>query len=198
MGRGGVSLFVLCSAVAVFSGCNAIRERLSPTEPTSPQATPTLAPISIPVILPTPKPTPKPTPAPKPNPTPTPTPAPPSGGSCGVPPSNAPNPSCARESSALLGKVDKAITQLVQQQPEIFDLNNKLCENCYYVKQVSKYAAGVIRNLNAMGLCAQYDGEELAVKASNSSSEQFDILISSGYIRRGEGSYRLTCRPSWF
>jgi len=102
------------------------------------------------------------------------------------------------EGSALLGQVDKAITRVTQQQPGIFDFNSKICENCYYVKNEGKFTSAVVANLSAMGLCAEYDGEELAVKNSNSYSEQFDILVASGYIRRGTGSYRLTCRPSWF
>ncbi len=201
MGRGRVAFLTVCSVAALFAGCNAIREELTPTEPTPTQATPTPAPLSIPVILGT-SPKPKPTATPGPNPTPTPaaspTPTPPSSGSCSVPPSNASNPSCSRQDGTFLGRVNKAVNLLIQQQPGIFDLNNKTCEDCYYVKDVSKYAAGVIRNLNAAGLCAQYDGEELAVKESNSYSEQFDVLLASGHIRRGPGVYRLTCRPSWF
>jgi hypothetical protein len=198
MGRSGVTLFVLCSAAAAFAGCNTLREKLSPTEPT-PEATPTPSPVAIPVILTAP-PTPAPTPVPAPNPTPTPTPAAPAptGGSCGLPPSNHPDAPCTMQSSSFLGQVDKAITQVTQQQPNIFDTNNKVCENCYYVKNQGKFTSAVIANLNAMGLCAYYDGEELAVKNSNAFNEQFDILTSAGYARRGAGSYRSTCQPSWF
>ena len=102
------------------------------------------------------------------------------------------------QSPSFLGSVDQAITLLTQQQPSIFDFNNNICQNCYYVKDADAYVAGVIRNLSAVGFCAQYDGEELAVKNSNSFNEQYDILISSGHIRRGGGSYRSTCTPSWF
>ena len=130
-------------------------------------------------------------------PEPTPTPAP-TGGTCSLPASNTPDAPCAMGSNSFLGQVDKAITLLTQQQPEIFDFNSKNCENCYYVKNQAKFTAGVIRNLNAVGLCATYDGEELGVKNSNSFNDQFDLLVSSGHIRRGEGSYRSTCRPSWF
>ena len=199
MGRIGVSLFVVGSAAAVFVGCNALREKLTPTEPTPPEATPTPAPIAIPVIL-TPAPTPAPTatPAPRPTPTPTPEAPPPSGGSCALPPSNNPNAPCSMQSTSFLGKVDKAITQVTEQQPTLFDVNNKVCENCYYVKNPGKFTSAVIANLNAMGLCAHYDGEELAVKNSNSFNDQYDILLSSGHVRRGAGSYRATCQPSWF
>jgi len=199
MGRIGVSLFVVGSAAAVFVGCNALREKLTPTEPTPAEATPTPAPIAIPVIL-TPAPTPAPTatPAPRPTPTPTPEAPPPSGGSCALPPSNNPNAPCSMQSTSFLGKVDKAITQVTEQQPTLFDVNNKVCENCYYVKNPGKFTSAVIANLNAMGLCAHYDGEELAVKNSNSFNDQYDILLSSGHVRRGAGSYRATCQPSWF
>ena len=47
-------------------------------------------------------------------------------------------------------------------------------------------------------LCGHYDGEELAVKNSNSFNDQYDIFTSDGYIRRQLGSYRSTCRPAWF
>ena len=201
MGRGGVLLFVLCSAAAAFVGCDTLREKLTPTEPTPTEATPTPAPLTIPVVLsapPAPTPAPTPTPAPAPNPTPTPDSPAPTGGSCGLPPSNNPNAPCSMQSPSFLSQVDKAITQVTQQQPNIFDVNNKVCENCYYVKNPGKFASAVIANLNAAGLCAYYDGEELAVKNSNAFNDQFDILLSSGHVRRGAGSYRATCQPSWF
>ena len=130
-----------------------------PTEPTPAEATPAPAPVAIPVILttaPTPAPTatPAPAPAPQPNPTPTPAAPPPSGGSCGLPPSTNPNGPCSMQSTSFLGQVDKAITQVVQQQPNIFDTSNKVCENCYYVKNPGKFTTAVIASLNAMGLCA--------------------------------------------
>jgi hypothetical protein len=36
------------------------------------------------------------------------------------------------------------------------------------------------------------------VKIDNSLNDQFHIMLSSGHIRRGEASYRSTCRPAWF
>ena len=201
MGRGGVSLFC-----AVLGGGGVRRLPGAPrgADPDGAHAarvTPAPAPLAIPVVLttpPTPTPTPTPTPQPQPNPTPTPAAPAPTGGSCGLPPSNNPNGPCSMQSTSFLSQVDKAITQVTQQQPNIFDVNNKVCENCYYVKNPGKFTSAVIANLNAMGLCAHYDGEELAVKNSNSFNEQFDILLSSGHLRRGAGSYRSTCQPSWF
>ncbi len=202
MGR-MVSLWLVAVAAAfTFVGCNLIQEKLSPTAPTSPKPTP--APLSIPVILPkasptpTPAPTPGPAPTPTPAPNPTPTPAPPTGGSCSLPPSNNPDAPCAMESYSFLNQVDTAITLVTQQQPGIFDFNDKKCDNCYYVKNPNKLVTGVIDNLSKMGVCAYYDGEELAVKNSNSFNDEYDILLASGHLRRGPGSYRSTCRPSWF
>jgi hypothetical protein len=191
------------------AGCEALKDAL-PTKSSEPTPAPSQSPVAIPVVLPQPTPTPVlggPTPAPSPSPSstpapsPTPTPgggSPPTGGSCSLPPSSSPNAPCSMQTPNFLGAVDKAITQLTQQQPSIFDFGNKLCENCYYVNNEAAYVAGVIKNLNAAGMCAYYDGEELGVKSSNSFNEQYDILISSGHIRRGGGSYRSTCNPSWF
>jgi len=197
MGRVRVSLLVLCSTAGVLVGCDAIRERLTPTEPTA--ATPKPAPISIPVILPKPAPTPvPPAPTPGPNPTPAPTAPPPAGGSCSLPPSTNPNGPCTMGSNSFLGEVEQAITRVTEQQPGIFDFNNTKCANCYYVKNPGKFTSAVVANLSAAGLCAFYDGEELGVKNSNSFNDQYDILVASGHIWRGPGSYRSTCRPAWF
>jgi hypothetical protein len=185
------------------SGCQALKDVL-PTKPTEPTPAPTQSPLAIPVVMPEPKPTPilgapapNPTPTPS-NPDPAPTSAPPSGGSCKLPPSGNPNAPCSMQSPSFLGSVDKAITLLTEQQPSIFDFNQKTCENCFRVKNENAFVSGVIKNLNAAGYCAYYDGEELAVKSSNAFNDQYDILVSSGHIRRGAGSYRSTCNPSWF
>ena len=199
-------LAVVALLATGLAGCQALKDAL-PTEPSEPKPTPSQSPIAIPVVMPQPTPTPvlggpaptpTPTPAPGSTPAPTPTPAPPTTGSCNLPPSSNPNGSCSMQSPAFLGAVDQAITLLTQQQPSLFDFNNNRCDNCYYVKDAWAYGAGVIKNLTAAGYCGHYDGEELAVKNSNSFNEQYDILLASGHIRRGSGSYRTTCSPSWF
>jgi hypothetical protein len=188
---------LLPGALLVF-GCQAIKEQL-PTQPSG-SPSPTLSPIAIPVILPKPAPTPTPTPKPGPTPTPTPTPAPPppSGGSCSLPASNPSSPRCTDESALLYGAVNTALTRATQSRPDLFDFNDKKCEDCYFVKNVNGYVAEVQKHLSAQGVCAYYDGEELAVKKTNDYSEQYDILLASGHMRRGVGSYRGICRPAWF
>ncbi len=192
---------------AGISGCQALKDAI-PTKPSEPTPAPSQSPIAIPVILPTPAPTPtpvlggptspSPTPAPGSTPAPNPTAPPPSGGSCGLPASNNPDAPCSMQSSNFLGAVDKAITQVTEKQPNLFDWSRKNCENCPMVNDQNAFVTAVIKQLNSAGYCATYDGEELAVKNSNSYNEQFDILVSSGHVRRGPGSYRSTCYPSWF
>jgi hypothetical protein len=187
------------AAVAVL-GCHLI----SKDAPTDPSPIATAAPISIPVILPAPTPTPEPTATPAPDPTPTPTPDPtpapgkPSRSSCDLPDSNPPNPVCTDDPAHLLDNVETAITNVTEKHPELFDFDNKKCDNCYYVKDIDAYVSYVLDELGNMGLCALWDGEEIALKESNDYSEQYDIILASGHIRRGPGCYRGVCRPSWF
>ena len=180
------------------TGCQALKDVLPTKSSETPRPEPSQAPVSVPVVLGAPAPTPTPTPSSTPAPNPTPTPSTPTGGSCSLPASNNPDAGCSMQSSNFLGAVDKAITKVTEQQPSLFDFTTFTCTNCYYVRNQDAFVAAVVANLTAAGYCALYDGEELAVKNTNSYNEQFDILVSSGYIRRGEGSYRSTCNPSWF
>jgi hypothetical protein len=193
MGLGRWPLILLVPGALLAFGCQAIQDVI-PTQPT-PSPKPTLSPIPIPIVLPKPSPTPTPRPTPAPSPTPTP---PPTGGDCTLPPSNPSNPKCTDESSQLYGMVDSALTRVTQSRPELFDFGDKKCENCYWVRNVNGYVAEVQKALAAQGACSHWDGEEVAVKNTNSFSEQFDILLASGHMRRGIGSYRGVCRPAWF
>src|SRR6185503_11470975 len=106
--------------------------------------------------------------------------------------------SCLRENPSFLNEVNTAIDQLVQQQPQIFDLGNALGDGGYKVLSPGQYYVGVMRNLQHMGFCANFDGEEMQVKNTNEFSDQYHIMISSGYVRRGSSSYRATCYPAAF
>jgi hypothetical protein len=187
-------------AVALLVGCNALTEDAAPTKPTPV----TLAPIAIPVVLPaTPAATPTPTPAPHPSPTPTPASTPPPSswpvaGSCSLPPSNPPNPTCGTGTPSFLNELESAITQATQEHPELFDLNDKKCDNCYRVKDINRYIIEVMNNVTAQRLCTLFDGEDFQIKQTNDFNDGYDIITSSSYIRRGSGSYRGTCHPSGF
>jgi hypothetical protein len=106
--------------------------------------------------------------------------------------------SCVRESPSFINEVNTAIDQLVQQQPQIFDLENQLGDGGFKVVSPGQYYVGVMRNLQHMGFCANFDGEEMQVKNTNAFSDQYHIMISSGYVRRGASSYRATCYPAAF
>jgi hypothetical protein len=112
---------------------------------------------------------------------------------------------CARGESRLLPQVEGAIDLLVQQKPGLFDLTQDELPGWHHYKvlQPEAYLDGVVANLRAAGLCAQRDpddgnNERIQVKSTNEYSEDFDILVSTGYMRRGTGAYRETCTPSSF
>ena len=57
----------------------------------------------------------------------------------------------------------------------------------YKVKNIDAYYEGVVQNLRAKGFCAGFDLAELQVKNTNDFNDQYDIMISQGYVRRGAG-----------
>jgi hypothetical protein len=197
MTRRGSAFAVAVGAAALLVGCQTITEEA----PTSPSPV-TLSPLVIPVIAaatPAPTPTPAPTATPAPTPTPTPEPSsPPSSFECSLPPSNPTSPVCTDDSPQLYAAVDTALTKVTEQNPSLFDFNDKKCDNCYYVKDVDRYIEEVGKQLARQGLCMAGDAEEIGVKKSNDFNEQYDILLSTQHMRRGPGSYRGVCRPALF
>lgn len=109
---------------------------------------------------------------------------------------------CATRSPQLLAAMDTAIDLLVRSRPELFDTQEEAGENTgqYRVLDREAYLDGVLANLRAAGLCAErsLDRERVRVKSSNTFSEEWDVLTSSGFIRRGSYSYRQTCEPAVF
>jgi len=184
-------------AVVLIAACTTIVEEL-PNGPSGPAPAP-IPVVVIPVPIPTPVPAP-PAPAPAPTPAPggtpapgaTPPPPPPPSGSCSLPPGPGAGENCPVESPSFQAEVDAAITQLIQQRPDIFSGQGG---NPLVVKH-SEYMNGVVANLRSRGLCAIVDSDdEIAVKNTNSFNDQYDILLSTGHVRR---AYTATCRPAWF
>ncbi len=105
---------------------------------------------------------------------------------------------CQRQGARFVADVDSAITELTRQQPQIFNFNDEAGPGGYRVLDQDKYVAGVIANLRAKDFCAGFDLKELQIKNGNEFSEQYDILVSTGHARRGDGSYRTTCNPASF
>ena len=118
---------------------------------------------------------------------------------CNLP--NSVSVACSREAGVFGQVVAAALDQLTQEQPAIFDFKDVQPggdPNWYRVLDEAAYSQGVVKILLAKGVCARWDGEELNVKNTNVSSENYDILTAKGYMRRGEGSYRVSCYPAYF
>jgi hypothetical protein len=185
----------IAAAAVVAAACTTIVEKL----PSGPEGTPQspVPVVVIPVPIPTPPPaTQPPAPAPAPAPTgapPAPAPAPPpSGGSCSLPPGNGPGTNCPVEGPSFQSEVESAINQLIFERPDIFSGGGPAPQ----VLKHSEYMNGVVANLRARGLCAIVDSDdEIAVKNTNAFNDQYDILLSTGQVRR---AYTATCRPAWF
>ena len=91
-----------------------------------------------------------------------------------------------------------AVDQLEAEEPDIFDKNDIRGAGGYRILSLGRFYVGVVKNLEEMGLCASFDGEEVQVKDSNNLNDQYDLELSTGHVRRGEGAYRATCRPAAF
>jgi hypothetical protein len=106
---------------------------------------------------------------------------------------------CGVEKPSYLRQVDAAIVKVADEMPNVIDKNDIRGGNGWYrVLNVDAYVNAVVAKLTAEGLCARWDGHELAVKGENKFSDQYDILAGEGYTRRGDGSYRTTCYPAAF
>ena len=136
--------------------------------------------------------------APVPSPTaiaPTPVPTPPG---CGLPPGTGSGTGCRRELPAFALDVNHAIAKAQNEHPEWFDFSQHQGGLSYRVLRRDEYIAEVVTNLEWRGLCALYDGVEVAVKNANDYNEQYNVHTSQGFVRWGAGAYISTCRPAWF
>jgi hypothetical protein len=108
------------------------------------------------------------------------------------------NDNCSRQSPTFLAQVDAAINRVVARRPDLFNLNDARGSGGYLVVNGDAYHHEVLVELREAGLCAVKDRNEIGVKRDNAMNDQFHIMLSSGHVRRGEASYRSTCRPAWF
>ncbi len=143
--------------------------------------------------------------APTPNPPATPVPAPTpviARLACGVGPGTGDGleEHCPLTSPSFLAEVDAAINRVVARHPELFDLNDKAGAGGYFVRDIDEFYRQVVQEVaEGSHLCAFVDADlEIAVKSNNAFSDQYKLMWSSGYLRRGDSSYRATCTPAWF
>ena len=200
--RSGLGALV---ALVAFLACHTIHEELPAATgavsgaPGSPTVIIVGPPPGTGVSTPTAPATPAPSTGTAPAPAPTATPAPAASSGCRLPPGTGSGNNCSRGSAFFLSELESALDQLVKEEPSLFNLNStRGCGNCYAVRDQTRYVSRLPGLMAQRGLCATYDGEELAVKSTNSFNDQYDILTSDGFIRRQSGSYRSTCYPAWF
>lgn len=86
--------------------------------------------------------------------------------------------------------VEGAISQFKLNRPDLFQGEKVLDENAYM--------NGVVDVLRFNGYCATRGGpsDEIGIKLNNSKSEQYDILLSSGFIRHY--GFAVSCSPARF
>jgi hypothetical protein len=197
-----------CAVLFTFFGCHTITEEL-PTKPSTNNGPTVNVPVPVvvtPVEVPTPSAPANPAPTPQPdspNSAPTPNAPPPpndDGGSDGptvgqsCAPARAGNERCGREESGFLSAVDAAIVQVVAKRPSWFRKEGGTWKLVGTDEKTYDWA--VIDQLRKNGYCAGLYSEEVSVRRSPGFSDNFDLLTSDFTVRRGEGSYRSTCRPA--
>jgi hypothetical protein len=189
----------LAVSALLLGACQTLYEELPGGTGGTPISTPTPSGPGT-AVTPTPTPSASATPTPQATPTPAPTATPPpqTSAGCGLPPGTWSGQACPYLSPSFLRDVDAAIDRVVSKQPGLFNLNDRRGDKGYYVRDGDAFHLAVVRELEAVGLCATFDGEEIGVKDTNASNDQYDIHLSTGHIRRGDGMYRSTCRPAWF
>lgn len=109
---------------------------------------------------------------------------------------------CSKTSPQLTAALEAAIDKLVREQPALFNTNDEAGAGSgqYRVLDSEAYLDGLVANLRAAGLCAErsLDRERVVAKSSNAFSEEWDVLSSRGFIRRGSYSYQQSCEPASF
>lgn len=190
------TLALFLPSALILSSCQTITENdPAPTQASGPLIVPAIVnPVTIPAV-----PVPGDGSGPVPSPSPTSTPQAPKATGCGVGPGPGSGHGCPRQSPSFLKEVESAMDQLYREEPGLFDTRRtRGCGNCYQVTNPTRYVQRMAELMAERSLCGHYDGEELAVKSSNSFNDQYDILTSDMYVRRQLGSYRSTCYPAWF
>lgn len=172
-----------------------------PKCPIPPPPIPSPSPTPVATATPSPEPTSTPSPLPTASPTPIPTPSPSAAPTCHLPampecgkPEGPPGVyGCCQDRNTLEfnEQVDTAINTLQFERPDLFNGEQVLNDDLY--------VQGVARILQRdFGLCSTQGGpsDEIGVKDTNDHSEQYDILLGNGRVRRG--GYTVTCKPARF
>lgn len=107
---------------------------------------------------------------------------------------------CRRRADQLLAAdVNAAIDRLAEHHPEYFDLASAVGPGEWRVLQPHAYLAGLVDELRTAGFCAETDEASIvSVKSSNDVSEDYNVLLPTDHVQRGNRLYSQTCRPAAF
>jgi hypothetical protein len=94
--------------------------------------------------------------------------------------------------------VEAAIQKLLTEQKQLFDFTDVKGDNWPRVVNKGGYTQGIAQYLSTQGLCARFDGREMQVKNTNDFNEQYAVVYSETWVRRGTGIFRGSCYPSSF
>jgi hypothetical protein len=122
-----------------------------------------------------------------------PTPQPPPGfASCQRIGPGRPQERCAMESPSFTNEIETSIDELFREKPQLFSQ----VSGGFRVNSTGQFLVGMIEKLDAKGLCANFDSEEIQVKNSNVFNDQYHLITSGQLLRRGRSIYRATCYPA--
>ncbi len=106
---------------------------------------------------------------------------------------------CRRRSEQFEADVNAAIDRLAERHPEYFDIANTVGPGEWRVLQPHPYLAGVVDELRTAGFCAETDEASIvSVKNSNDLSEDYNVLLPTEHVQRGNRVYQQTCTPASF
>lgn len=97
-----------------------------------------------------------------------------------------------------LDQVEAAVDELVETRPEMFDRDRVVGHDGYKVIADEAFYLGVAGILQAQGLCAVWDYEQLQIKTSAAMSEAYVLLDAKSFIRRADRRLSSTCVPAAF
>lgn len=95
-------------------------------------------------------------------------------------------------------RVDAAVEQLLETRPELFDRERVVGHDGYKVIDGDGFYQGVAGLLQAEGLCAVWDYEQIQIKTSAAASEAYVLLDQKSFLRRGDRALSSTCVPAAF
>jgi len=110
-----------------------------------------------------------------------------------------PQAACDGETPGLhLDQVYAAVDEMVETRPELFDRERVIGHDGYKVLADEAFYLGVAAILQADGLCAVWDYEQLQIKTSAAASESYVLLDQKNFIRRDDRVLSFTCAPAAF